>query len=411
MFRFWSALAYAISAFLFYSYCKTKNNIFSKKEAIIAVLVFLFSPFALYYASEARPYALIILVSLLQFILFEKVCETDDKKIMLYYGGVSIVGVYLFYPLIFSLVGHFLYIVFVKRSCFKKFILPWAAIFIVYVPWMYLTVIHRISTVPGHFLAIPWWQIPAIIFVGFSGGRVAITDLNHVHRYWPTILISIVYAVQFIGVLFWWKKDENREYLIRLLYMVGAPLAICLFISIFRFSIFDPRYYTEIFFIFILFITLSNKYFFGRYPGLWKYLVGSLIAVNLLFFTLYVGNPWFMREPWNQVVTALEKELQPEDVEVYIGFLQPPPTYTIYQKKNVKIISTYTDALLSLDDYAAIEKHLSEEIGSAKRIWFSSFLEWQKDPEHKIRAIIEKKFRYIKTIGFFKVKYDLYERK
>ena len=46
-----------------------------------------------------------------------------------------------------------------------------------------------------------------------------------------------------------------------------------------------------------------------------------------------------------------------------------------------------------------------------KRVWFSQFLESQRDSTGKVRKHIESKYKYVKTIGFFKVKFDLYEKK
>jgi uncharacterized membrane protein len=408
IYRLWSGIFYALSAWVLYRYLVWKGVTLNK---YLATLLFLTSPFAMYYGTDARSYMLVVLISLLQFVYFDKLCSTQNVKYFTWYILSSLVGIYLFYPIIFSLVAHFFYIVFFKRKLFKQFFYAWVAITVPYLPWIYLVIVRRIGEAPGHFLPIPWWQIPAVIFVGFSGGRTAITDVNHVHWYWPTVIVTLAYALQFLGLWFWYKSKDDREYLSRLFFVVLVPVAICLIISMFRFPVFDPRYYTQLFPLFVILLIFSSYYLSMKFTSFKRLLIGVLLGVNVLFFGLYAFNPWFEREPWKRVVPLVEQELRPRDVVVFIGWDQPPPTYSVYQTKQEKIISTYPDDLVDMTDFSAIQKHLDAELKGADRVWFSNFLEWQKDPGHKIRAMIEKNYRYVKTVGFFKVEFDLYEHK
>lgn len=412
-YRFWSVIFYISTAVFLFNYLKYKRFLEFKNKIYLFVLFFLLSPFALYYASESRSYMLTILVSLIQFGAFDKLFDQSQnyKKQAFIYVGFSIIGIYLFYPVLFLLISQFFYVVLLKRGYFKKFILPWALIFVSYLPWMYLVILNRLNEAPGHFLSIPWWQIPAIIFVGFSGGRVAITDLNHLKQYWPTILISLAYALNFLGIFLWWITKENRDLFKRLIFLITFPIGISLIISYFRFPIFDPRYYSQIFPLFILVLVLSNYYLLKKYPKIWRVLTAYILLADLIFIGLYIFNPFYQREPWRSVVPILEDNLNSNDAVVFIGYRQPPPTYLAYQKKSVEIISTYPDDLQKVTNYEQISQHLVNSLADNNRIWYSQFLEWQKDPEYRIRDIIERDFNYIKTFGFFKVKFDLYERK
>lgn len=410
-YRFWSGVSYIAAAIILLR--SIQEKITSTKHQLIAMSLFLLSPFAVYYASEARMYMSIILVTLIQFIAFDKLCagKGDVKKNTLVYTISSVIGTYLFYPILFSLIGQFIYIVIFARDQFKKLFWPWVIITVAYLPWIFLVLIHRLNENPGHFLQIPWWQIPAIIFVGFSGGRVAVTDLHHVHDYWPSILVSLVNALNFIGLWRLVKEKKNHSELIRLATLIIVPIIICLLVSMFRFSIFDPRYYTEVFPLFIILLIWSVEALYKVKPRFAQITSIALIAVNLLFLGLYLFNPWYEREPWKKVVPVVEAQMGSTDAMVFIGFDQPPPTYALYQTKPLLIVSTYPKYLTDIEDYAMIEKHLTDQLQGATRVWYSSFLEWQKDPEHKIRKILEKDFVYVKTVGFFKVEFDLYDRK
>jgi hypothetical protein len=359
---------------------------------------------------------LVIFVGLVQFIAFNRFCETIEtkevRKTALWFVLMSIISVYLFYPFIFTLIGEGIYIVLFQREKIKYFFVSGLAILATYIPWMYLVIFKRIGDAPGHFLKVPWWQIPAVIWVGFSGGRVSITDVNHLHWYWPTISVGLVYVLNFVGLYWWFKNKNNRPKFVGRIWCIAVSVVvICLAISYFRFSIFDPRYYTQIFPLFILLLIVSNWYIYKFCKPYWRIATGLLCTAHCLCLFLYLFNPWYVREPWKQVVPQLESELQAKDAVVFIGSHQPPPTYTPYQKKNIEIISTYFDGLTNLSDYPAIEQYITTALQDNDRVWYSQFLEWQKDPEHHIRQMIEKDFLYKKTIGFFKVQFDLYERK
>ncbi|MBP9732120.1 MAG: hypothetical protein KBD29_01530 [Candidatus Magasanikbacteria bacterium] len=411
-YRFWSGIAYAGSIIVLYKYLQ--SMVVEQKKRIVYASLFALSPFAIYYASEARSYMMVVLVSLIHFVAFDNICENRGRRKMqlILYSVVSIIGIYLFYPIAFLLVSNVVYVVLFKRDYFKKFIIPWVITTVAYVPWIGFVLLNRLGDSPTHFLNIPWWQIPAVIFIGFSGGRVAITDVNHVHWYWPTILISCIVAINFFGIYTLWRNKTQRQHIIRLLCTIGIPVILCLVVSFFKFSIFDPRYYAQVFPIFILLLIFSVHSLSETKPLLYRYTVPALFAVNLLFLGIYAFNPWFGREPWKKIVPILEARLEPRDAVVFIGSHQPPPTYVEYQTKSIEIISTDPITLTTEGErYIRIEEHLVQELQDNDRVWYSQFLEWQKDPEHIIRKMIEKDFEYKETIGFFKVQFDLYERK
>jgi hypothetical protein len=110
-------------------------------------------------------------------------------------------------------------------------------------------------------------------------------------------------------------------------------------------------------------------------------------------------------------VPEIESQIVPGDAIVFIGIDQPPPPYLLYMKKDVPIISTYTHDLKDFNDFDSIASYLRPTLQPYRRVWFSKFLEWQKDSGHRIRDVVDEQFDYVKTIGFFKVEFDLYERK
>lgn len=414
VYRLWSLVFYILFVIIFYRFLLYKGwGKVSSQRAISILFLFLLCPFVIYYASEIRSYMAVIFLSLLQFVAFDRLCEgkTGWKQAAVYVMS-SVIGLYTFYPIGFLLLGELVYVVWRRREQWWHFFWLWVVMTVAYAPWLWSVVLARVGEQPGHFLPIPWWQIPAILFVGFAGGRVTITDMHHVHDYWPTIIVGLAYGVNLAG-LWWWRKrkDVHDESVLRALIIGSVIVFIGLMISVFRFSVFDPRYYAELFPLFMIVFVYANYLWWQKGSNFGQIVSGVVVASNVVILLLYLFNPWYAREPWKTVVPQVEQELQAHDAVVFIGGQQPPPTYRQYQKKEVEIVSTYPDSLKDINDFDHIREHVGQSLADNNRVWYAQFLEWQKDPEKKIRRVIEEEFVYRKTIGFFKVQFDLYERK
>jgi uncharacterized membrane protein len=260
--RSWSVLWYALFLGLIYRRIISglAVNLWGK-AGLLGVVAF--APFGIFYASELRSYAAIILVSALQFFAFtdlSKVGSGSGRAVAWRYGIYSFLSLWLFYPCAFTLVAQFLYISIRRRSMWWRFFWPWLVITILYSPWLFSVVLERAGTRPGHFLELPWWQIPAIIAAGFAGGRVAVTDLNHLHQYWPTGLALLGLMVSFSGLWQWWRSDRRNVLVEQLWWCLVVPIIICLVISATRFSVFDPRYYTQIYSLYSVLLVTALGY-------------------------------------------------------------------------------------------------------------------------------------------------------
>lgn len=411
VYRFLPFAFYALFVWGVYQYALCRRG--ARYASVLAVIA-AFSPYAVHYASEARSYMMVVALSFFHYALFECIVEGKPaKRDIVLYGILSIAGAYLFYPFLFFLAAQFLYVVLFRRLALRSFVIPWVIGLLAYAPWAYTVILARMGESPAHFLPVPWWQIPLIVLAGFAGGRVAITDLHHIHAYWPTaVAILPVFAVIALGIRGAFVSVHRSE-AVRLASVFLFTLLICLAVSYAKFSIFDPRYYAELFPLFMLFLALCFGSLRASRPRAATTLFIALIVSNVFIFSLYASHPSYGREPWKQAVAALEAELQAGDAIIFLGQDQPPPPYAFYQRIPAHIVSSYgvSGTYLLADDHDAVAAHVLGEISGARRIWYSQFLAWQKDPAGDIERAVTRDFRYVKTIGGFKVLFDLYERR
>lgn len=408
-YRMWSIIAFVIFGLLLSNFLKEKGV--QKKEIFWYVLLVMSSPFVLYYASEARSYMIVMLIALINSIAFDRLvdCRGSRIKSAFLYICTTIIGAYLFYPMLFLNVGQLVYIVIARRKQVWQWMWYWGISALFYAPWLIQVVLARMSEKPGHFLPILWWQIPAIIGVGFAGGRVAITDINHIHYYWPTALAIISYGVALLGIA-QWRQIKEKSHVVQLIILSGVAGGVCLAISFARFPIFDPRYYAQLFPLFALLVIWSLEAYNRASRSWWKGVIALMLVSHIVLGGLYLIHPLFKREQWNVVVPRIEEEMRDSDVVMFIGPNSTPPTYITYQKKKVVFIETHPARAKGIDDYETVFQHIDDQLQNRNRLWYSSFLEWQKDPNRTIRSHIENTFMYVKTIGIFKVSFDLYER-
>jgi len=401
--RAWSLIFYILSGIFLWKFL-IRNEILSNKNTFLIGLFFL-SPFMIFYASEIRPYMLLVFVTIGNLYFFEKLLSSDslkkdEVKTILLFSLFSIFGAYTFYLFVLLLIGEFLYVLIFNRNKLFVFFISGMIIVIAYMPWIIVGIVNRLNENPSHFLKIPWWQIPIIILIGFGGGRVTITDVNHLKEYWPTVIVASVYSLAIISsIKYIFSGEKAKSLIVRMFFIGGVPLVMSLIISALKFSIFDPRYYIYLFPVFIIVIIGGCNYLLNTSKKFGTLVFGLLLFSNIIVLSLYLFNPWHQREPWKYVVPKVEQEILAGDyMTFYDGAILP--AYQLYQKKQINFVSAFN----------SIEQ-IDKELVSANRVWFSEFLEWQRDPDHNLRSYLEQKYKYVKTIGFFKVKFNLYEKK
>ncbi len=404
-----SVMAFILFTLLLYARVRTlypekKSWVLNSALGLVAL-----SPFVLYYAGELRSSMVVILLTLIQWMCFERfLASPKERRSVLSFLLISIILLYTFYPILFVLVGQLVYALW-RRIDTKALLLSVGTLFLLYVPWVYVLAEARLHEDAAHFLTIPWWQIPAIVVLGFLGGRVGITDMNHLHWYWPTAVIGLaaigVGAVLFMACRYAWKQVQP------LVFVSGIAFALALVVSATKVSLFDPRYHATLYPLLALTLIHGCVALLERSKKAGSWIIGAVGVAYSITLALYLFHPLFGREPWRQAVEALGAKTEPQDVVIFYGLegVEPPPSFRVYQTAPIEVSAIYPHQRISGNTDPEVLSHVEDIIERHERVWLTQFLAWQKDPEEVIRNVVASRCTKTDSVGYFKVIFDLYE--
>lgn len=115
---------------------KIGEIVFNHKTGILAALIFALSPFQVWYAQEARSYALSVFLVSLAFMFLSQILYRDKMYFWKYFLAASLLAVlteYINFLILLSVTPIFLF----KKRLFKKWVSSWAIIFLGFSPYIY----------------------------------------------------------------------------------------------------------------------------------------------------------------------------------------------------------------------------------------------------------------------------------
>ena len=160
------------SVFLIY---KVGQELFDRRTGLIAGFLMAISAFAIAYSQEARPYAPMLMLTLLSFFLFIKILKVKNRGrayIVLY----ALVNILLAYTHIFGLFiigAQVLYFILFRRRYAGARLAFWstqAATVVAFSPWIYVLFAY---TFKGTIESLNWIPEPSLYIVARSIGSLA----------------------------------------------------------------------------------------------------------------------------------------------------------------------------------------------------------------------------------------------
>lgn len=165
-----SAIAGIINVWAVYLLGK---ELYSKRLGCIAALFVCINPFFIYYAQEARPYALAALMATFSFLFLIRFIKTPDRKHSLYYAVFTLLMLYTHYFGLFVLVAQFIIVIICginapgRKKFFTNFVISGLIILLGFLPL--LSLLHTISGVRSIWINPPSEHFAADFFFRFFG--------------------------------------------------------------------------------------------------------------------------------------------------------------------------------------------------------------------------------------------------
>ena len=223
------------------------KKIFNRQVGLYGALMMSLSGFHLWYAQEARPYSLSVLLSILSTYYLYRFIKEGKIKFGFVYVLFSVLGLYTnitYYHLFLILIQFLAVVVFIKKKFFLKLIVLLSLIFCFFVLRLDLFISKLLYVKVGFWIPEPTLKSLLFTLENFNLGYSASCGL-----YWFSNLIALIILILGLSVL--QEKGEYRRNYVFLILLSFLPLLLAYVFSKNIFSIyldrgliiFSPYYY------------------------------------------------------------------------------------------------------------------------------------------------------------------------
>lgn len=357
------------SVFLVYLIGK---KIVNQEFGLVSLALYAFSPFAIYYAQELRPYSLSV------FLVLAVSAALIYNKNLLLILLVSL-SLYTTYFTPFFLIALVIYILHSHKKSFLKALKPIILGSLLFLPWIYYfskqlaTGLSLTADLPGWNTAVsvPFPKALPLLLAKFFLGRIT---LDNKAVYAGVILLFGVIFFYLAAISFY--KYKNRIFH----YLFFIPLLLSLAMTVFI-PIFDPKRLLFLLPFFIYLIVLGLNY---TPPKLKMTILVIIVSSHLYGLINYYTNPRFQREQWRQAVSFIEKDAQSSDIALFV-FPEPFAPVLWYKKTNLQMYPVTQKFVVTNQDLARLERKLQGK----QRIYHFQYLTDLTDPQKLVPKKLE----------------------
>ncbi|RMH77422.1 MAG: hypothetical protein D6681_20945, partial [Calditrichaeota bacterium] len=290
------------------------QRLFNRRVAVMAGLLFLFSPYQIYFAQEVRSYSLLGLLSLASVYTFLRLLERSDVRRAIAYLLSTVLLIYLHVYGWLVLLLENLWVLYRHRRGELPFSPAfWAGIqgllLVLFLPYLG-QFLHIVGKVQAHY----WLPRPTLLhlagtLVQFSG----------------SIALALICGglLVWLGFLLYRRREiwrQYRESLILLLGWGGGVVLVPFLLSQVLTPFYLPRYVISATVPFYLLVALSIAHLPRK-----RWSLVTLAVVLLLSgvpLTRYYREP--TREPWREMVADLRQIAAPDEMILLPGFTDTP---------------------------------------------------------------------------------------
>ena len=399
-----SVLAGVLSVVLVYA---ITTRLFNKSAGLVAGLILAISPYHVWYSQDARPYALLIVLSLASVWFFLNLRDRPNFIGFTGYVVTTTLAMYTHVYALFLLLFQNLYMLYSWRKPARlglKWIVSQATVLVLSVPWY-----HFIFFIfSGHRGAAPWAGfrkevdpivIPYTFFVysvGISVGP-SLADL-HLSRsldlFMPYVGVllpaCIAFALMFLLGLYSTGKDKPRSPFL-FLYLFVPILGAFMITVLYGRITYNVRYtavalpaYT---------IVLAKGITSVKHKG-WRLLL-ILLIVGFSAHALgnYYFNPKYAKEDARSAAQYLETAAGERDVIVVLEIVH---ALEHYYDGPVEVHGVFPYQLASIAD---LQNELSQIARGHDRLWLVWSRPWV-DPEASVKRYFDERYEIIDRRNF-----------
>lgn len=304
------------------------DRLFTRQTAGIAAILLAVSPFQIWYAQEARMYALLLLLTVVSFYQLVTLLESPDTRQGILYVGTGVLLAYLHVYGLFVVLAQALFLgwLFFRRGTevsfsLRQYIGLYTSIGTLSLPWTGL-LLHRIL-VPERYPedAAAWIQRPELtdLVEAFSLLSFGVTDHTRPYQILTQppdlLLLVVVLSLLFVvgGVTMGEFRSDQRGMLLTWFWLF-IPLFVPFFISLWIRPMFQLRYLIVVSPAFLLLLARGVQ-MVPQLPV--RYLVVGLILTGMVFpLPGYYAEP--NKDQWEDAAGYVASNADSGDVVIVV---------------------------------------------------------------------------------------------
>ena len=348
------------------------ESLFDKKIGLLSSLFMALSTFHIYFAQEARPYALVIFLTLLSMLYFQRHLESNSKRDTLLY---IILTSLMFYTHIFGLfiiLAQNMFVFSIRTRKPIRELLKWIKVqtilFIVILPW-FLIILFRLSDLIGNQSVIGWLPAPSLLYIlgtfGEYFGYYYVYPWEGLSTSLPNIISIISAIVAFIVLCLVANSlieirdkriilpEKNRKKLYMLVLWLFVPILVPLIISLTIKPIFWPRFT----------IIASPAFYILASVGINKInrkhvrIILIAVIISMSMVNAYRLHTDINKEQWREAAGIIQEMSLDNDILVYYQFftINGPIDYYLDTSKYAEI--GISDNNFNQTDFSSIASH------------------------------------------------------
>jgi len=292
-----------------YLLAKTLNG---KRSAILASLLYITSPYIVWYAQEARNVMMQGALSVISMYFFYKFARDGCRKHLVLSSFVLVAGLYTHYFFLFLIPTQFIYIWFYRKDLMREWLFSAAVVTALFAPWVPV-MINQVKIARIAWLEPPTLYFPIQFFAAFCTGLYyKINDLWAIFAVWIYLIFFIagILRVSFrektLNLSF---KPDNRAGFAVIFFF--APLVMAYGVSFVKPVLYEGKRYLML--ILPLFFLIAGEGIsrIGRRKLVFALAAAVIVFNSYFLYDLYAG---LQKRPWDKLSGIIRKNAVQGDI-------------------------------------------------------------------------------------------------